>query len=538
MNPITAVACVTSVLLAGCIIALLRADRARRRREFVTQRSESYYRHAEQVGHIGHWRIERSTGAVQWSDEVAAILGLPLGTIPSLEEELGRFHPDDWEGARALVEQCLRECRDWEVGHRFLRPTGEVRHVRSLGVCERDANGEPEAMFGVIIDVTELESARRQAEAASASQAAFLANMSHEIRTPMNGVMGFVELLMESNLDAKQRRQLRLVEESAQTLLKLLNDILDLSKIEAGQLDLSEAPSNVRHDIAQCVRLMTPIAEQKGLKLRATFADGFPDSVLIDSLRLRQILFNLLGNAVKFTNTGSVSVTLSEAPGSNGRRIMAIKVADTGVGIAEERKAAIFDAFVQADASISRRFGGSGLGLSISRRLARLMGGTIALDSLEHQGTVVTLALPLDTVAAPTAAEIRVASRRPAAKSVRGKPGRLQASVLLVEDIDINQELIVEMLTRLGHSVDLAENGAEALAMAHRLELDPVAWDLILMDIQMPVMDGLTATRAIRALGGRAATIPIVALTANAFAIEMQQCRDAGMNDHIAKPSG
>lgn len=529
---------VTSLMLAGCITALLRAELLRRRRELATQRTESYYRHAEQVGHIGHWRIERSTGAIQWSDEVSAILGLPVGTTPSLEEELGRFHPDDWQGPRTLVEQSLRECRDWEIGHRFLRPTGEVRHVRSLGVCERDAQGEPEAMFGVILDVTELESARREAEAASASQAAFLANMSHEIRTPMNGVMGFVELLMDSKLDAKQRRHLLLVQESARALLKLLNDILDLSKIEAGQLDLNAEPSNLRHDIKQCVRFMTPAAEQKGLTLRVTFAEGFPKGVLIDSLRLRQIMFNLLGNAVKFTQQGTVSVALSETVGPTGGRIILIKVADTGVGIAEERKAAIFDAFVQADASTSRRFGGSGLGLSISRRLVTLMGGTIALDSFENEGTLVTLSLPLEEVVVPVRAAIKPDRASPAASALLGASKRRQASILLVEDIDINQELIIEMLTRLGHSVDLAGDGAEALAMAHRLELDPAAWDLILMDIQMPVMDGLTATRAIRALGGRAATIPILALTANAFAIEMQQCRDAGMNDHIAKPSG
>jgi CheY-like chemotaxis protein len=313
---------------------------------------------------------------------------------------------------------------------------------------------------------------------------------------------------------------------------------LDLSKIEAGQLDLSAEPSNVPHDIKQCVRLMTPAAEQKSLALRVTFADGFPDCVLIDSLRLRQILFNLLGNAVKFTHQGTVSVVLSEAVGPTGSRIILIKVADTGVGIAEERKAAIFDAFVQADASTSRRFGGSGLGLSISRRLAALMGGTIVLDSVENEGTVVTLALPLDEVVVPLGAAIEPVRPGPMANALLDAPMRRPASILLVEDIDINQELITEMLTRLGYSVDLAGNGAEALAMAHRLELDPGAWDLILMDIQMPVMDGLTATRAIRALGGRAATIPIVALTANAFAIEMQQCRDAGMNDHIAKPSG
>ncbi len=179
-----------------------------------------------------------------------------------------------------------------------------MRYIKSHGVCEHSANGDVTAIFGVFADVTELEFAQREAEAATASKAAFLANMSHEIRTPMNGVMGFVELLMDSKLDAKQRRHLVLVQESAQALLKLLNDILDLSKIDAGQLDLSAEPSNVRHDITQCVRLMTPAAEQKGLALKVTFAEGFPDNVLIDSLRFRQVLFNLLGNAVKFTSRG------------------------------------------------------------------------------------------------------------------------------------------------------------------------------------------------------------------------------------------
>ncbi|HYN46699.1 MAG TPA: ATP-binding protein, partial [Allosphingosinicella sp.] len=281
-----------------------------------------------------------------------------------------------------------------------------------------------------------------------------------------------------------------------------------------------------------------PAAEQKGLALKVAFADGFPESVLIDSLRFRQVLFNLLGNAVKFTTKGTVTVTLAEARGSTGKRIISVKVADTGVGIADERKAAIFDAFVQADASVSRRFGGSGLGLSISRSLAGLMGGTIALESREDEGTMVTLTLPLDEVFAPALAGVGPAGADPAAIAGLDKPIRRQASILLVEDIDINQELITEMLNRLGHRVDLARNGAEALAMACRLELEPDAWDLILMDVQMPVMDGLTATRSIRSLGGRAATIPIVALTANAFATEMQECRDAGMDDHIAKPSG
>ena len=222
--------------------------------------------------------------------------------------------------------------------------------------------------------------------------------------------------------------------------------------------------------------------------------------------------------------------------GPDRQKSISIRVADTGVGIAAERKAAIFEAFVQADVSISRRFGGSGLGLSISRRLARLMDGTITLESEEGDGTTVMLVLPLKLARGRPMLKERRAWRRDDEAETGQK--KRSVSILLVEDIDINQELITEMLTRLGHKVDVAANGAEALDHARRLADDPGAWDFILMDVQMPVMDGLTATRAIRALGGRAGTIPIIALTANAFAAEMQECRDAGMDDHIAKPSG
>ena len=528
---------VTFALLTGCILALFKTDGLRRERELVITRSGDRYRLAEQVAHIGHWLVEYPSGAVSWSDEYYKICGLPNDTEPNIETALALYHPDDAVAAREIAE-AVKDGRGWEIGLRIRRPDGDVRYIKSHGVCEHAANGDVTAIFGVFADVTELEFAQREAEAATASKAAFLANMSHEIRTPMNGVMGFVELLMDSKLDAKQRRHLVLVQDSAQALLKLLNDILDLSKIDAGQLDLSAEPSSLRHDITQCVRLMTPAAEQKGLTLQVAFADNFPDNVLIDSLRFRQVLFNLLGNAVKFTNEGGVSVTLDEGQRALGKRTIIVKVTDTGVGIAEERKAAIFDAFVQADASVSRRFGGSGLGLSISRSLAALMGGTISLESEENEGTVITLTIPLDEVFAPALVAAGPSIGSSAAKAVGDKTNRRQASILLVEDIDINQELITEMLNRLGHRVDLAQNGAEALALASRLELAPNAWDLILMDVQMPVMDGLTATRAIRALGGRAATIPIVALTANAFAAEMQDCRDAGMDDHIAKPSG
>ena len=526
----------TFAMLGGCTIMLFRNDAIRREREQAVAESEGHYRNAEQVGHIGHWRVELPGEAVQWSDEFYAICGLSRDAIPSLEATLALVHPDDAAVAREVIARGVKQGHDWEVGHRIRRPDGEVRHIKSHGVGDRDARGTLNAIFGVIVDVTELELARREAEAATASKAAFLANMSHEIRTPMNGVMGFVELLMDSDLDVSQRRHLQLIQESANALLKLLNDILDLSKIEAGQLEVNPEPSDVGRDIEQCVRLMTPIAEQKGLKLSAEIDGDFPARVMVDSLRLRQIVFNLLGNAVKFTNRGSVTVRLLAGLDTSRRSIMLIEVKDTGVGIAPERKAAIFEAFVQADVSISRRFGGSGLGLSISRRLARLMDGSIALESVEGEGTLVTLSLPLKPARAPSSPDERRAPRHDLVSGVSAP--RTNASILLVEDIDINQELISEMLARLGHGVDFATNGAEALDMARRLAAEPETWDVILMDVQMPVMDGLTATRAIRALGGRAARIPIIALTANAFASEVEACRAAGMNDHVAKPCG
>jgi CheY-like chemotaxis protein len=275
---------------------------------------------------------------------------------------------------------------------------------------------------------------------------------------------------------------------------------------------------------------MLPMATQKSLELTVEVAADLPKRIVGDGLRLRQILLNLLGNAVKFTGQGSVTLDVRRGAADNGRPTVVLSVADTGVGIDPDRMAAVFEEFVQADASVSRRFGGTGLGLSISRRLAGLMGGGIALAGCPGGGTVATLTLPLIEAPDEAAPPARQAGAPPSPRSAR------PASILLVEDIDINRELVTALLTRAGHTVETAENGAEALSMAARLIDEPDRWDLILMDVQMPVMDGLTATRHIRALGGRAASVPVVALTAGAFAGDIQACRNAGMNDHLAKP--
>ena len=526
---------VNFILLGGSTVALYRSDVERQQREAAITRSENQYRQAEKAGYLGYWKLELPGRAVQWSDGFTGICAIAPDVAPSLEAALGVYHPDDAELIKTSLGEAEKHGTDWEFACRVSRPDGSTRYVKSYGVCERDAFGRTSEVFGVISDVTDLETARRDAEAAKATTASFLANMSHEIRTPMNGMMGFVELLLDSKLDVGQRRHLGLVQNSANALLKLLNDILDISKIEAGRLEIAAAPYNVRHGLKECVRLMNPIAEQKGLSLTLSLEDGFPAHLLLDGLRMRQILLNLIGNAIKFTHRGSISVVIATAAGRDGQKLMKASVTDTGIGIHPDRRGSIFGAFVQAEVTTTRRFGGSGLGLSISRQLAEMMGGTIEVDSTLGQGTTMMLTLPLVESAAPEFADDHGS---PARESGLAVPESREASILLVEDVDINQELFSQMLTKLGHKFHIASNGAEAVEWAKRLDPDPAAWDMILMDLQMPVMDGLTATRAIRAAGGRAASIPIIALTASAFEEERRECEAAGMNDHLAKPVG
>lgn len=365
------------------------------------------------------------------------------------------------------------------------------------------------------------EKAREEAELASSAKASFLANMSHELRTPLSGVLGFSELLLDSPLEPEQREQAKTVHESAQALLALLNDILDFSKIEAGALEICPEPTRLRSLLKQCLSLVEPSAQAKGVATFLHIHDDVPDHLVLDGMRVRQIALNLLGNAVKFTQRGFVALE-ADLAGDNRDRLV-IKVHDTGIGIAPHRKEAIFADFVQADSSVARHYGGTGLGLSISRRLAGLLQGSLELDSELGRGTKICLELPL-----------RVAEQEVARDEVEAPlPAQVSAKILLVEDVEVNQLLATAMLKKLGHDVELAVDGAEAL---RKIEARPNEFQLIFMDIQLPVMDGLEATRRIRALGGAGARVPIVGLSANAFAENVSDCLEAGMNDHLAKP--
>lgn len=368
----------------------------------------------------------------------------------------------------------------------------------------------------------ELIAARASAEAAASAKSSFLANMSHEIRTPMNGVLGFADLLLEADLPLDQHRHVQLIADSGRAMMRLLNDILDLSKIEAGQMQVVPEPVELRHALRNCFKLIRPAAEQKQLELCFDIAPELPAFVQLDGLRLRQIVLNLLGNAVKFTERGSVRFRARPDPADPA--MLDILVQDTGVGIARERLPAIFEEFVQAEQSTARRFGGTGLGLAISRQLAELMGGSLAVDSAPGNGTSFTLRLPLVAAAAPD----RVV-RASGAKLAPARPLHL----LLAEDHDVNQELMKAMLGQLGHRVTIANDGSEALAAVLRARAAGTPFDLVLMDMQMPVMDGVQSARAIRTAGE---TLPILALTANAYADDVAACLAAGMQAHLAKP--
>ena len=363
--------------------------------------------------------------------------------------------------------------------------------------------------------------AREAAEASARAKAQFLANMSHEIRTPLTAVIGFADLVATTGgLPDTAVTYTGRIQAAGKALLTLVNDILDVSRIEAGQMELDMRPCALHDLLGETLDLLRPAADRKDLTLALRLGDGVPRQVMADTARLRQVLLNLLSNAVKFTALGGVTLEAAYSPELGGR--LRISVIDTGLGISESDQLRLFRRFSQVDGSNTRQFGGAGLGLAISKGLVELMGGEIGLESAEGSGSTFWF-----DIAAPVSAEAATTAPALLAGPVDRKPMR----ILVVDDVAVNRELISAMLSPFDLHLTLAANGTEAVATAAR-----EAFDLILMDVQMPGMDGLAATRAIRAAAGPNTGAAILALSANVMEQQVQACRAAGMNDHIAKP--
>jgi signal transduction histidine kinase/DNA-binding NarL/FixJ family response regulator/HPt (histidine-containing phosphotransfer) domain-containing protein len=371
---------------------------------------------------------------------------------------------------------------------------------------------------------TNLRDARHEAEAASEAKSVFLANMSHEIRTPFHGLMGMLSLLRETGLTPRQIDYLRTATESADHLLAILNDILDMSQLESGRMTLAPSAVDLRGLLRDVEALMRPQANAKSLALHIDADPAVPERVMADATRLKQIVFNLLSNAIKFSDHGAVVLDVRCPTGAGGNPELEFMVSDTGIGMDEATLAQLFNRFMQGDSSRSRRHGGTGLGLEISRNLARLMGGDITARSKPGEGSRFTFRMPVQTVLQPTAS--------PASDKAAGATPARTLQVLVAEDHPVNRQYMAALLESLGHRAHFTTNGQEAVQAAreHR-------YDVVLMDLHMPGLDGVGATRAIRALPDPAiSTVPIVALTADAFEETRERCLLAGMNDFLTKP--
>ncbi|WP_340679820.1 PAS domain S-box protein [Paraglaciecola sp.] len=481
---------------------------------------------ANDSAQIGVWEWDLVAGELIWDEWMYKLYGITENSFSGAYEAWSNsLHPDDMEKSKKQLDDAVAGIGTFNPEFRVVHPNGQVRTIKASAEVIRDNDGNALKVIGVNYDITdkinainELEAAKHKAEQATQTKSEFLSNMSHEIRTPMNAILGGLQMVNTNSLDAKSKVMLKNAVSSSKSLLTIINDILDYSKIESNKLSLEQEPFSMS-DIIKSVKFeVDSIVSNKGIQLVSNIDGSFNDRWLGDIVRVKQILLNIVSNAVKFTEKGSVNIYLSEIL-YHEKQAISIEVADTGIGMSEEAQTRIFDRFSQADNSTTRKFGGTGLGMSITLSLIRMMGGTIDIKSEMGRGTAIRVMLPLVITNKSVSSVVQKSMTPPL---LRGK------KILIAEDNEINQIVVQSMLESTHAALTIVNNGKQAVEAAKKED-----FDLILMDIQMPEMDGVEAMLNISSFNKH---IPIVALTANAMIDDVSNYLSQGFDAHIAKP--
>ncbi|MDQ3292256.1 MAG: PAS domain S-box protein, partial [Bacteroidota bacterium] len=489
---------------------------------------------SQQIAHLGSWSLDIKTRQMIASEEAFRIVGIePKEEAVPFDDILKLFHPEDSFLLSEQVIQAIANQESYNIELRVLLPDGQVRYALSRGRVELDQYKEPCRLVGTLQDITdqkhaeqELIQAKEQAEESVRAKEMFLSMMSHEIRTPLNAVIGMSHLLLQGDPKPEQIENLKILRFAGENLLALINDILDFNKIEAGKINFEAIDFSLADLIRGIRKTFGYQATEKGIQLKACLDATLPEMVVGDSVRLNQIITNLLSNAIKFTSNGSVTLDVILEKETKEEMEISFAVTDTGIGIPKDKLSLIFESFTQAQSDTTRKFGGSGLGLTITKRLVEMQNGRIVVESTEGKGTVFTVYLPFKK-----SQQVITSDTNQVVRNTNTLQDLGNISLLLVEDNEINQLIASRFLEKWGIKPDYAINGKDAV---EKVQQQP--YDIVLMDLQMPVMDGFEAARLIRNLGGRFAEMPIIALTANVLLDAQQKVLEVGMNDFVSKP--